>query len=149
MAQVGSGRPEYTDAPAVHGNSCKFEGLSRCVSPISSSVLPDFYVPMHDDHEGTEIRVAAAIRGSRIRDQIPAIVELRRLSTAWLVRPVPIATLSIPMKIPIRPDHQRHKVALFGAPVVGTGRCNERVGDGSRPHLGTGDGAIHRSIRQP
>ena len=104
---------------------------------------------MHDDHERAEIRVAAPICGSWVGDQIPAIVDLRRLRAAWLVRPVPIATLSIPMKIPIRPDHQRHKVALFGALVVGSRRSNERVGDSSCPHLGAGDGIIHRPICQP
>src|SRR6185503_17623175 len=80
-SQVGSRRPEKMRAPAIH-----FSG--------------NFDVAMHHDHKCAEVRIRASIRGARIGNQVAAVVDVRRRSTARFVGPVAVTTFAIPMEIP-------------------------------------------------
>ena len=62
MGQVGSGRPEKIEAPAMYW---------------AGSV--DLDVAMLDDHKGTKISVHTSVRRAGIRDQMSAVIHVGNL----------------------------------------------------------------------
>ena len=95
MAHEGFGRPENIRTPAVQE---------------SSSLELD--VPIHNDHETAEIRVAAAIARAWICDHFAAVVEIGHRIAAGLMRPEAVIPQAVAVKIPVRPDHNRNEIAL-------------------------------------
>ena len=66
-SQVGSGRPEKMDTPALQPSSA------------------DLDVSMFDDHEGAEVDVGTSVGCAWVRDQIAAVVPICRLRAARFV----------------------------------------------------------------
>jgi hypothetical protein len=78
----------------------------------------DFDVPMHNNHEGAEVRVETAIGCARIMDQLTAVVHVGDLRAAGLVCPVTVPPFPIPMEIPVRADDACDEVALLRVLVI-------------------------------
>src|SRR6185369_8171011 len=109
---------------------------------------PDLHVPVHDNHERAEVGIETAIGGSRVGYQLAAVVDLGRLGTSRLVRPVAVASLAVPVEVPARAHDQGYQVAFVRALVVRIGRVDELVGYRPRAYLLTRDLLVLRVGRK-
>src|SRR5262245_36162246 len=75
-------------------------------------------MPMHDDHERTEVGIRTAIGSARVRDYVTTVVQVRGRRAAGFVSPQPVASLAIPMKVDIGRHHQCYQVSFFGTLVL-------------------------------
>ena len=60
---------------------------------------------MFDHHERTKIRVHAAIRSPRIRDQVSTVIDIRHRSAPGFMGPESVSALAEPVEINIRSDN--------------------------------------------
>src|SRR5258708_13036469 len=54
-------------------------------------------------------------------------------------------SLTVPVKVPVRRDHEGDQMALFGAAVFGVRLGDQVVGDRSWSHRGASECRVHRS----
>jgi len=100
---------------------------------------------MHHDHERAKVRVRSTVGGTRIVNKMTAVINIRDRCRTGFVCPETVATLAIPVKVPIWPNHQCDKMSFFRTLVIRRWTVDKAVGFRSRSNGGTCKIGVHRS----
>jgi len=104
---------------------------------------------MHHDHERAKVRVRSTVGGTRIVNKMTAVINIRDRCRTGFVCPETVATLAIPVKVPIWPNHQCDKMSFFRTLVIRRWTVDKAVGLKCRLCQGNGlAGNFKRTFRK-